>query len=91
MKRYLIQNKETKEYVKKINKRWPRMVKDAGDATIFTSAASITWAIRNLERSQTYTAQYGRSCPGMFKHECIEVGVLIYPINKQPFIDGILK
>jgi hypothetical protein len=91
MKRYLIQNKETKEYVKKVSKRWPRLVKSTAEATLFTNPVAITYAIRNLENSQRYTAHGGKTQPGLFKYECIEVGVLIYRIEEQPFIDGVLK
>jgi hypothetical protein len=96
MKRYVIQNKETKEYLKRVKgcrgmrNRW---VKSPDDVTLLTSLSSVTFIIRNLDfNSQSeYSARRARRNPDAFKYKCIEVGVLIYPINKQPFIDGVLK
>lgn len=100
MKRYLIKNKKTGQYLRKPPRSCGTWVDDAASATLYSSLSAVTCNInrfidrdyvRGTQRKSRYSADYGSRYPQLFDYECVAVGVLIYNLNKQPFIDGILK
>jgi hypothetical protein len=100
MKRYLIRDKKTGQYLRKPPRSCGSWVDNADSATLYSSLSAVTCNIntfidrahvRGTPRKIQYSKRLGAARPEMFDFECIAVGVLIYNIDKQPFIDGILK
>lgn len=93
MKRYVIQNKTTKEFVQQVNSGYNRnrLVASADDATFFTSKSAITHCIRALSpphQRPLYSAAADKAQPDKFNYKCIEVRIILFPANTQPFMDG---
>lgn len=91
---YLIRNKKTGRYVRRTSgSSYPTYVESAGDASLIRSGSAATLVIQNLDRNQTGTNRYLARRASWYQgdHEAIKVNVLIFPVNTQPFIDGVLN
>ncbi len=92
MVRFIVRNKATGKYFKKTafgGKSQPKWVSSADDATLITTSTAATFATRHVDGE--YSACFARLFPTKFSVEVIKVGVLIFPIGVQPFIDGVLN
>lgn len=96
MIRYIIRNKNTGKFLRRTKGYGVRnvWVVSADDATLITSgsaASQIAQRFDNLPHNQRYTARRNEMYPSRYSVEVIKVGVLIYPANVQPFMDGVLS
>ena len=96
MIRYIIRNKNTGKFLRRtkgcgVYNQW---VVSADDATLITTgsaASQIAQRFDNLPYNRRYTARRSEMYPSLYSVEVIKVGVLIYPANVQPFMDGVLS
>jgi len=86
MKRFIIQDKITKKYLKRANKEYS-YVASVEDALLITTRSAAHTIVRNRQGGERYHRWY----PMVNKVNVIEVNILLYPNGVQPFIDGVLN
>lgn len=92
---YLIQNKKTGKYVKRTKSYGIRTeyVDTADQASLIRSSSAATLIVQNLDSDIPHSERYRSRRASWYRgdHQVIPVGVLIFPVGTQPFIDGVLN
>ena len=92
---YLIRNKKTGKFVKRSKGCGctTNTYVNAADATLVRSPSAATMIVqlldRHVPRNMRYLARRADRYTG--DHEIVKVGVMVYPVGTQPFIDGVLN
>lgn len=103
MKRYLIQDKNTGKFLRRVTSygscKKNTWVVSADDATLITTSSAVTNIVNNLYSINNWPEAHGdrlkyragHYLKDSFPVKVIPVEILIYPVGVQPFIDGVLN
>ena len=102
MKRFIIRRKEDGKFLKRVatygNRKSNYWVDSADECTLITTSSAATCIMNNMNKHEDWPQEngrrqryYSRTWRKDFPFEVIEVGVLIYPSNSQPFMTGVLN
>ena len=103
MKRYIIQDRKTGKFLRRVasygSRKTNTWVNSADDATLITTSSAATCIVNNMPKDDSWPKNGGirpikyysnHYMLDAFPFKVIPVGILMYPIDSQPFIDGVL-
>ena len=92
MIRYIIQNKETGKYLKRAKNGWKTVsswVPSVNDATLITNCSAASQIASQFCNGKSYRRR--SYLVNSLPVKVIEVGVLLFHADLQPFMDGVLN